>query len=116
MPGVKSAPIERITESVNDNLGQFTAEKLVPDVEGLLENLPALFSDAFTNALKAAADRMDSDMPVHSDVTEALREMVPVFANLAERATEAYEKFKTVHAEDLKRYHEPRTNEPAANV
>lgn len=115
MPNVSSTAINAVTESIDNNIGSFRTETLIPGVEGFVENLPRL-ADALDEALNKLAAYLENERPVHADVTEGLREMrVPIGA-LRDRASEVYETFKKRHKHDLTRHYEPRTGEPAANV
>jgi hypothetical protein len=115
MPNVTSGPVEQVVESINSAFGNFNPESIVPDVEAFLENLPKVF-DALQENLKKVAGRLDDDLPVHKDVGEAVREMVPPLGGLSERAADAYGTFKNRHEKDLKQHYDPRPNERAWNV
>lgn len=114
MPNVTSAPIERITQAITDAVSSWDPESVVPDVEGLLENLHKV-PDALTDAIKKITGRLD-EMPVTPDAGEALREMIPVLATLSERADDAYGVFKRKHEQELDQHYNPRPNEKAWNA
>lgn len=110
-----SAVIDRIVQEINDAFGSFRPERLMPDVENFLENLPAVFK-ALNEQLEKVSGHLESDMPVNGAVADALNEVRPHMDRASEAATEASETFKRVHEDDRKRYHEPRTQEHRANV
>lgn len=115
MPNTKSAAIDATTEAIHDHIGGFRTETLIPGVEGFVENLPHI-ADALDEALKKLAEYLESERPVHPDVTEALRELrVPVGA-FRDRANEVYDTFKKRHEHDLMRHYESRPGERTANV
>ena len=114
MPNVTSAPIEQVIEAINSAFGNFNPESVVPDVEAFLENLPKVF-DTLMDGLKKVAGRLDEDLPVHKDVGEALRELIPPLGGLSERAEEAYTTFKNRHAQELDQHYNPRPHEEAWN-
>lgn len=115
MPNVSSPQVEQVIEAINDTLGKFSPEKVVPDVEALLENLPKI-ADALSDAVKKLADRLTDELPVHSDVPEALREMIPAFGTMRDRSDEAYSVFKSRHAQELDQHYNPRAGEKAWNT
>jgi hypothetical protein len=115
MPNVTSAPVEQVVEAIGNALGNFTPESVVPDVEALLENQHKIY-EALVENLKKIAGRLDEDLPVHSDVSEGLREMIPSLNTLADQANEVYGTFKTRHAQELEQHYNPRTGEKAWNV
>jgi hypothetical protein len=110
-----SAPITAVTEAVSDAFGNFQPEKIVPDVENFLANLDQV-PEAFAAALKKLAGRFEDELPIHPDVTEALREMIPMFNTLAERAREVNATFRSRHEQELNQHHEGRPREDAWNV
>lgn len=110
-----SAVINRIVEEINAAFGGFRPERLMPDVENFLENLPEVFK-TINEQLQKVSGHMESDMPVNGAVSDALNEVRPHMDRAAEAAEEAFETFKRVHEDDRKRYHEPRTQEHRANV
>lgn len=110
-----SKTVTTLVEAIHDALGGFAPEKLCPDVEDFLSGMPEVW-EAMSEQVKKVASRMEDGMPVHAEVPDALRELIPHLDRLAEASREANEIFRRKHEEDLKRYHEPRNNEPAANV
>jgi phosphoglycolate phosphatase-like HAD superfamily hydrolase len=115
MPNVTSAPVEAVVEAIGTSLGSFAPESVVPDVEGLLENHHKIY-EALTENLKKLAARLDDELPVHSDVAEGLREMIPALNTLGDQANEVYSTFKSRHEQELRQHYEPRANEKAWNT
>lgn len=110
-----SPTINKLTEAVNDALGGFHPERLMPDVNDFFAGMPEVFG-AWREQVQKVAGRLEDDSPVHGDVTDAMREMIPHLDRLQEAAEEAWRIFQSSHENDRKRYNEPRTNEPQANV
>jgi hypothetical protein len=115
MPNVTSAPVEQVVESIGSALGNFTPESVVPDVEALLENQHKIY-EALQENLKKLAARLDDELPVHADVSEGLREMIPSLSSLIDQANEVYATFKSRHAQELDQHYNARPNEKAWNA
>jgi hypothetical protein len=109
-----SKTIDGVTEAVTSGFSNFNPESIVPDVEDFLGNLDQV-PDALSDAIKKIADRLDNELPVNKDVSEALREMIPVLGTLAERAREANAIFRQRHEQELEQHHNPRPGESAWN-
>jgi hypothetical protein len=109
-----SAPIERVNEAITDSLGAFAPEKIFPEVDSFLENLPSV-PRGLADAVRKIAGKLD-EMPVSSDVPEALREMIPQLEALAERADETFSTFKAKHEQEREQHLNPRSSESAWNV
>jgi hypothetical protein len=110
-----SAPVTAVTEAVNDAFGKFDPERIVPDVENFFASLDQV-PEALADALKKLAGRFEDERPIHPDVTEQLREMIPMLNALAERAREVNATFRSRHEQELKQHHEGRPREDAWNV
>jgi hypothetical protein len=115
MPNVTSAPVEQVVEAIGSSLGNFTPESVVPDVESLLENHHKIY-EALQENIKKLAGRLDDELPVHADVAEGLREMIPSLSTLGDQANEVYNTFKNRHEQELRQHYEPRANERAWNT
>lgn len=115
MPNVTSAPVSKVTEAIGEALGGFSPESVVPDVEALLENHYKIY-EALQENLRKVAARLDDDLPVHADVAEGLREMMPALGTLADQAGEVYATFKARHAQELDQHYNPRPKESAWNA
>jgi len=107
--------VERITEAIRDAFKGFAPEKVVPDVDGVMEHLVDI-PDALAESLKGLASRLEDDLPIHAAVPEALRDLIPVVEGLRERFAEANTIFRREHEQELKQHYEPRAGEKAWNV
>jgi hypothetical protein len=115
VPNVTSAPVNQVVEAIGDSLGKFAPESVVPDVEALLENQHRIY-EALQENIKKLASRLDDELPVHADVAEGLREMIPAFNSLIDQAGEVYSTFKSRHAQELDQHYNPRPSERAWNA
>jgi hypothetical protein len=110
-----SPQVTALVESVNDTLGGFTPEKIVPHVESLLAGLPEVW-EAWSEQLKKLASRMEEELPLDGAVPEAMREMIPHLDRLAEASREANQVFRSRHEQELNQHHNPRAAESAWNT
>lgn len=115
MPNVTSAPVNAVTEAIGSSFGGFNPENVVPDVEALLENQHKIY-EALQESIKKIAARIDDELPVHPDVAEGLREMIPALSSLGDQANEVYATFKTRHEQELDQHYNPRPQEKAWNA
>jgi hypothetical protein len=109
-----STPVQGAVDAINDSMGRYAPESLIPDVEGYLEHLPDVI-EAYRDAVRGFADKL-TQMPVHPDVAEALKDTIPGLDAVADAAREVLAVFKAKHGPDLERHYNPRANERASNV
>ena len=83
------------------------AMHVLATVEGFPEALTSI-----ANTFRILAERCDSAFPVHPEVGQALADVHALLAQAAGAAEEVGVVFRRVHAEDIARHEDPRTNEP----
>jgi hypothetical protein len=110
-----SPEVARIVDAISDAFAGFKPESVVPDVEGFLAHFPEIF-DALSDGLKKFSGQVENDLPIHADVSDAINEMVPRFAGLADAAREVNSTFRSRHEQELDQHYNPRAGEKAWNV
>jgi len=107
-PAMSSA-IDAAVEAIHDHLGSWEPQNAT-EIGSFLQGLPDLY-EALGDALTRVADRFGDELPVHSSVSEHLREMASQSAGLREYAEEAHSQFRNSHEVELSRLENPRHGE-----
>ena len=106
-----ATPVQAVIEAMESAFGGFHPDAAV-QMETFFQELPGMFESA-AKQLNGVAENADSEFPISSKVTEALREFAATLAGLHDGAKELEQTFRREHKEDLDRIHNPRTGERA---
>lgn len=106
--------IESLTEAIRDHLGTWQPES-ASDIAGMIAGLQGLYHE-LGNSVVNAGERLASEHPIDQSVTEALKQMGAVTAQIGEYGGEVHSTFRTAHADDLRRLEEPRPGEHEWNT
>jgi hypothetical protein len=112
--GTSTGPIANAAEEVRGALKQGAPEDLagMRDLFGGIAELVASVAEVISQA----AEMADSQLPVEKQLTDGVREMVPVLNGVADQARELLPQFERLHEAEIKRIEEPRPGEEAFDV
>ena len=113
MPASKS--VETLVAAISEAFANFSPESIVPEVQGILEHSPEIFT-AIADGWRKLAEKTQEELPLSNTVSDEMLEMVPQINALADRARSVHITFTGVHHEDLERHYNGRTNEQMWNV
>lgn len=108
-----ASPFTGASEAIAESFGHFEPQR-PEDYEEFFKGLPEFFGDQ-SSTLGNLTDRARDTMPLNPAVLDELGEMKATMAGLRDKADELNAHFRNVHAEDLKRAHEPRAGESTMN-
>jgi len=107
--------IDQVIESIHTHIGQWQPENL-DDIRAFMTGLAELGSE-WQHAFGRLADRMQSDMPLNTEVAEHINEIGSVAgAALQHHAQELQQRFSLVHADDIERIESPKPNAQILDV
>ena len=87
-----------------------------PDLDQFLGALPdALFAE-IAKHLYHLADRAQSEWPLNPEVVNELRQGAQHIVGVGEAYRQVYETWRQSHADDIRRWENPRPGEPIMNV
>jgi hypothetical protein len=111
--GPVPSPFSGASEAISDAFSHF--EPTRPEhYEDFFKGLPD-FWDQQATTLDNLVKRAGDTMPIHPSIVEEMGERVATLRGLRDAAEEMNQHFRSVHADDLKRAHEPRTGEATMN-
>jgi hypothetical protein len=109
-----SGHIDAATEAVSEHIGAWVPESAL-DLDSFLAGLPRLF-ETLAAAVSNVAERLGSEFPVHTSVSEHLEEIAATVAGMGEFAAEAHTLHRAAHATELERIESPRPHEELWDV
>lgn len=86
-----------------------------PDLDAFLGALPDLFNEVATH-LYHVAERGQAEWPLNPEVVNALRDGAASIMAVSQRYDDAYQTWRQSHADDIRRWENPRAGEPIMNV